>query len=493
MKKLKKELNDLSNTNNKILFRLESPKSPFNKEINKYLEALLLDKNYNNLYTNELIYNEYICGYIDVDGTFYISVSYDKKLNELKANIENQYLSEKDLYKLWKEFEYKNDININSKNYTRQVTPRFGVHCHIIDEDLLIKIFNKLCISEKYIRKSYRKNTDNKIVSVYYYIDNINLIVEKIFPFFDKHQLLTNKYYSYNKFKSSLLKFIETNDKDKFSLSSMLINNYIPIPNLSIPQNKINLFYILGLFEAEGNVSWDNTKNSLTWSISQNINSELMMNNLKIYLNNLEMDPNTPEEIKISLNKKDFVNLYFKKNNMLELAITNLNFLHYKLFYNIDKYNFWLIGYKRISFTLFRIIATLYIRGVHTYPEVKEFINFLFKNIINKHLNLIEILNIISLEKINYFLNYDPVYNEFQSYRTNSQKGGIFIYDKNKLFIGYISSIKNTEIYFLKLGYIHGAKRTSISKYATNNKLFLNNYYLYKSPIHNWKGENTIS
>jgi hypothetical protein len=29
-------------------------------------------------------------------------VSYDKKLNELKANIENQYLSEKDLYKLWK-------------------------------------------------------------------------------------------------------------------------------------------------------------------------------------------------------------------------------------------------------------------------------------------------------------------------------------------------------------------------------------------------------
>jgi hypothetical protein len=64
------------------------------------------------------------------------------------------------------------------------------------------------------------------------------------------------------------------------------------------------------------------------------------MNNLKIYLNNLEMDPNTPEEIKISLNKKDFVNIYFKKNNMLELAITNLNFLHYKLFYNIDKYNF---------------------------------------------------------------------------------------------------------------------------------------------------------
>jgi hypothetical protein len=95
-----KKLNDLSNTNNKILFRLESPKSPFNKEINKYLEALLLDKNYNNIYTNELIYNEYICGYIDGDGTFYISVSYDKKLNELKANIENQYLSEKDLYKL---------------------------------------------------------------------------------------------------------------------------------------------------------------------------------------------------------------------------------------------------------------------------------------------------------------------------------------------------------------------------------------------------------
>nr|CAA47159.1 unnamed protein product [Cyberlindnera mrakii] len=492
MKKSKMSSNDLNNTNNKVLFRLESPKSPFNKEINNYLEALTLNTNYNSIYTNEYIFNEYICGYMDGDGTFYIGVNYDLKLKELKENVENRYLSEDELYKLWNEFEYKNDLTLY-KNQMRQVYPRFGVHCHIMDEDLLMKMFNQLSMSEKNIRKSYRRNTDNKIISVYYYMDNINLMVEKIFPFFDKYQTLTNKYYSYNKFKFSLLKFMETNDKDKFALSSMTMNNNIPMPNLSIPKKNINLFYILGLFEAEGNVSWDKTKNSLTWSISQNIMSELVMKNLKTYLNNLDIDPNTPEEIKMNLSKKDFVNMYVKKNNMLELAITNLDFLHYKLFYNMDRYNFWLIGYKRMSLTLFRMISTLYMRGVHTYPEVKEFINFLFNNVINKHLTLIEMLNIISLEKMNYFLNYDPIYNEFKSYRTNSQKGGVFMYDKNKVFIGYISSMKNTEIYFAKLGYLHGAKRTSMGKYSVNNKLFLNNYYLYKSTIHDWKGENIIS
>nr|YP_008475105.1 putative LAGLIDADG endonuclease [Cyberlindnera suaveolens]AGS44422.1 putative LAGLIDADG endonuclease [Cyberlindnera suaveolens] len=487
-----KKLNDLSNTNNKVLFRLESPKSPFSKEINNYLEALLLNTNYNSIYTNEFIFNEYICGYIDGDGSFYISVKYDEKLRKLKENIDNKYLSENELYKLWENLEYKNNLNLYIGK-TRQISPRFGVHCHILDEDLLIKIFNQLSISENNIRKSYRRNSNNKIISVFYYVENINLLMEKILPFFDKYQLLTNKYYSYKKFKLSLLQYLETNNKDKFALSSMYINNYVPISNLIITKKNLNLYYILGLFEAEGNVSWSLTKNNLTWSISQNNLSEFMMESVKNYLNNLDMDPNTPDEIKINLTKKNWVNIYKKKNNMLELAISDLNFLHYKLFYNIDKHNFWLIGHKRISFTLFRIISTLYIRGIHTHPEVKKWINFIFNNIMNKQLTLTEVLDIINLEEIHNFLNYDLVYNEFKSYRTNSQKGGIFVYDKNKVFIVFIPSIKKTEIYFLKLGYIHGAKRTSINNYAMNNKLFLNNYYLYKSPIHDWKGENIIS
>ena len=360
-------------------------------------------------------------------------------------------------------------IKLNDKKYLRFF---YGFRLHIDDKACLENIKNILNIPSNFeelpktiiLVNSQKKWLHSNIVTI-----------------FDKYPCLTIKYYSYYKWKKAIIDNLNGkiyNNKDVINIQNT-INNYEVIPNLKIPYDKINDYWILGFIEAEGSFEVIKTRNICSFNISQHQRSIETLKAIKSYiLTNWKPIDNTPLIIKnqllkdwdssIKLTKPD-------KNGVIKLDFYRIDFLYYVIIPKFNNINWYSIKYN--SYINWQSIVNIYIKGLHKINN-KDIINYIeyIKNLNKKGINKIN----YNIELYNNIINNNkPLYNKNYTYRLNSiihsKKNitgvGVFVYDLNNLliitFTGHIPA-----------GAHFNCSKHEIAKYIKNGNVFINKYIL---------------
>ena len=347
----------------------------------------------------------------------------------------------------------------------------YGFHLHKDDLQCLENIKNNLNILN---------NISIRELSIQLTVYNKQWIYDNLLPIFDKYPCITIKYYSYIKWREVLIKSINNVSSKELIKNKLLINNYEIIDNIEIPYNNINDHWILGFLEAEGSFLINNTRNSCRLFISQHEQSKKTLEVIKDYiLNNWKPIDSTPIFIKEDLlNNWDNIIQLSKLNkcNVINLAISNLDFLYYVIIPKLNSINWYTIKYN--SFINWQSIINIYIKGLHKINN---------NNVIQEYIEHLRNLNKKGANKINYNIelynkiinNNKPLYNMYLSYRLNSLTYktnkfigvGVYVYDLNNLFIIRFSGLVNAGLHF-------NCSKHMIDKYVKNGNVFINKYIL---------------
>ena len=374
--------NILKYNRNIELYSIQSPyikninviKRGYHTSLNNNLIIVQKNNNEDNLKLNNLEINNFhkwLVGFTDGDGSFYIK------------GLENNF-----------KFFY-------------------GFHLHKDDISCLEHIKNNLKIPS---------NINIRELSVQLLVTKKQWISDNLLPIFDKYPCITIKYYSYYKWKKAIidnLNGITYNNNDVLNIKNT-INNYEVIPNLKIPYDKINDYWILGFIEAEGSFEVIKTRNICSFNISQHQRSIETLKAIKSYiLTNWKPIDNTPLIIKnqllkdwdssIKLTKPD-------KNGVIKLDFYRIDFLYYVIIPKFNSINWYSIKYN--SYINWQSIVNIYIKGLHKINN-KDIINYIehIKNLNKKGINKIN----YNIELYNNIINNNkPLYNKNYTYRLNS-------------------------------------------------------------------------
>lgn len=433
--------NILKYNRNIELYSIQSPyikninviKRGYHTSLNNNLIIVQKNNNEDNLKLNNLEINNFhkwLVGFTDGDGSFYIK------------GLENNF-----------KFFY-------------------GFHLHKDDISCLEHIKNNLKIPS---------NINIRELSVQLLVTKKQWISDNLLPIFDKYPCITIKYYSYYKWKKAIidnLNGITYNNNDVLNIKNT-INNYEVIPNLKIPYDKINDYWILGFIEAEGSFEVIKTRNICSFNISQHQRSIETLKAIKSYiLTNWKPIDNTPLIIKnqllkdwdssIKLTKPD-------KNGVIKLDFYRIDFLYYVIIPKFNSINWYSIKYN--SYINWQSIVNIYIKGLHKINN-KDIINYIeyIKNLNKKGINKIN----YNIELYNNIINNNkPLYNKNYTYRLNSiihsKKNitgvGVFVYDLNNTLIITFTGYVPASLYF-------NCSKHEIAKYIKNGNVFINKYIL---------------
>ena len=431
--------NILKYNRNIELYSIQSPyikninviKRGYHTSLNNNLIIVQKNNNEDNLKLNNLEINNFhkwLVGFTDGDGSFYIK------------GLENNF-----------KFFY-------------------GFHLHKDDISCLEHIKNNLKIPS---------NINIRELSVQLLVTKKQWISDNLLPIFDKYPCITIKYYSYYKWKKAIidnLNGITYNNNDVLNIKNT-INNYEVIPNLKIPYDKINDYWILGFIEAEGSFEVIKTRNICSFNISQHQRSIETLKAIKSYiLTNWKPIDNTPLIIKnqllkdwdssIKLTKPD-------KNGVIKLDFYRIDFLYYVIIPKFNSINWYSIKYN--SYINWQSIVNIYIKGLHKINN-KDIINYIehIKNLNKKGINKIN----YNIELYNNIINNNkPLYNKNYTYRLNSiihsKKNitgvGVFVYDLNNTLIITFTGHVPASLYF-------NCSKHEIAKYIKNGNVFINKY-----------------
>lgn len=324
-------------------------------------------------------------------------------------------------------------------------------------------------------------NINIRELSVQLLVTKKQWISDNLLPIFDKYPCITIKYYSYYKWKKAIidnLNGITYNNNDVLNIKNT-INNYEVIPNLKIPYDKINDYWILGFIEAEGSFEVIKTRNICSFNISQHQRSIETLKAIKSYiLTNWKPIDNTPLIIKnqllkdwdssIKLTKPD-------KNGVIKLDFYRIDFLYYVIIPKFNSINWYSIKYN--SYINWQSIVNIYIKGLHKINN-KDIINYIeyIKNLNKKGINKIN----YNIELYNNIINNNkPLYNKNYTYRLNSiihsKKNitgvGVFVYDLNNTLIITFTGYVPASLHF-------NCSKHEIAKYIKNGNVFINKYIL---------------
>lgn len=433
--------NILKYNRNIELYSIQSPyikninviKRGYHTSLNNNLIIVQKNNNEDNLKLNNLEINNFhkwLVGFTDGDGSFYIK------------GLENNF-----------KFFY-------------------GFHLHKDDISCLEHIKNNLKIPS---------NINIRELSVQLLVTKKQWISDNLLPIFDKYPCITIKYYSYYKWKKAIidnLNGITYNNNDVLNIKNT-INNYEVIPNLKIPYDKINDYWILGFIEAEGSFEVIKTRNICSFNISQHQRSIETLKAIKSYiLTNWKPIDNTPLIIKnqllkdwdssIKLTKPD-------KNGVIKLDFYRIDFLYYVIIPKFNSINWYSIKYN--SYINWQSIVNIYIKGLHKINN-KDIINYIehIKNLNKKGINKIN----YNIELYNNIINNNkPLYNKNYTYRLNSiihsKKNitgvGVFVYDLNNTLIITFTGHVPASLHF-------NCSKHEIAKYIKNGNVFINKYIL---------------
>lgn len=433
--------NILKYNRNIELYSIQSPyikninviKRGYHTSLNNNLIIVQKNNNEDNLKLNNLEINNFhkwLVGFTDGDGSFYIK------------GLENNF-----------KFFY-------------------GFHLHKDDISCLEHIKNNLKIPS---------NINIRELSVQLLVTKKQWISDNLLPIFDKYPCITIKYYSYYKWKKAIidnLNGITYNNNDVLNIKNT-INNYEVIPNLKIPYDKINDYWILGFIEAEGSFEVIKTRNICSFNISQHQRSIETLKAIKSYiLTNWKPIDNTPLIIKnqllkdwdssIKLTKPD-------KNGVIKLDFYRIDFLYYVIIPKFNSINWYSIKYN--SYINWQSIVNIYIKGLHKINN-KDIINYIeyIKNLNKKGINKIN----YNIELYNNIINNNkPLYNKNYTYRLNSiihsKKNitgvGVFVYDLNNTLIITFTGYVPASLHF-------NCSKHEIAKYIKNGNVFINKYIL---------------
>ena len=431
--------NILKYNRNIELYSIQSPyikninviKRGYHTSLNNNLIIVQKNNNEDNLKLNNLEINNFhkwLVGFTDGDGSFYIK------------GLENNF-----------KFFY-------------------GFHLHKDDISCLEHIKNNLKIPS---------NINIRELSVQLLVTKKQWISDNLLPIFDKYPCITIKYYSYYKWKKAIidnLNGITYNNNDVLNIKNT-INNYEVIPNLKIPYDKINDYWILGFIEAEGSFDLSPKRNICGFNVSQHKRSINTLKAIKSYvLNNWKPIDNTPLLIKnkllkdwdssIKLTKPD-------KNGVIKLDFYRIDFLYYVIIPKFNSINWYSIKYN--SYINWQSIVNIYIKGLHKINN-KDIINYIehIKNLNKKGINKIN----YNIELYNNIINNNkPLYNKNYTYRLNSiihsKKNitgvGVFVYDLNNTLIITFTGYVPASLYF-------NCSKHEIAKYIKNGNVFINKY-----------------
>ena len=433
--------NILKYNRNIELYSIQSPyikninviKRGYHTSLNNNLIIVQKNNNEDNLKLNNLEINNFhkwLVGFTDGDGSFYIK------------GLENNF-----------KFFY-------------------GFHLHKDDISCLEHIKNNLKIPN---------NINIRELSVQLLVTKKQWISDNLLPIFDKYPCITIKYYSYYKWKKAIidnLNGITYNNNDVLNIKNT-INNYEVIPNLKIPYDKINDYWILGFIEAEGSFEVIKTRNICSFNISQHQRSIETLKAIKSYiLTNWKPIDNTPLIIKnqllkdwdssIKLTKPD-------KNGVIKLDFYRIDFLYYVIIPKFNSINWYSIKYN--SYINWQSIVNIYIKGLHKINN-KDIINYIeyLRNLNKKGINKIN----YNIELYNNIINNNkPLYNKNYTYRLNSiihsKKNitgvGVFVYDLNNTLIITFTGYVPASLHF-------NCSKHEIAKYIKNGNVFINKYIL---------------
>ncbi|CAD6647785.1 orf437.CDS.1, partial (mitochondrion) [Saccharomyces cerevisiae] len=319
----------------------------------------------------------------------------------------------------------------------------YGFHLHKDDISCLEHIKNNFKMPS---------NINIRETSVQLTVTKKQWMSDNLLPIFDKYPCMTMKYYSYYKWKKAMidnLNGMTYNNNDVLNIKNT-INNYEVMPNLKIPYDKMNDYWILGFMEAEGSFEVIKTRNICSFNISQHQRSIETLKAIKSYiLTNWKPIDNTPLMIKnqllkdwdssIKLTKPD-------KNGVIKLDFYRMDFLYYVIIPKFNSMNWYSIKYN--SYMNWQSMVNIYMKGLHKINN-KDIINYIeyIKNLNKKGINKIN----YNIELYNNIINNNkPLYNKNYTYRTNSiihsKKNitgvGVFVYDLNNTlimtFTGYV-------------------------------------------------------
>nr|AOT85208.1 Orf1p [Saccharomyces mikatae] len=360
-------------------------------------------------------------------------------------------------------------IKLNDKKYLRFF---YGFRLHIDDKACLENIKNMLNMPSNF------EETPKTIMLVN---SQKKWLHSNIVTIFDKYPCLTIKYYSYYKWKKAMIDNLNGkiyNNKDVMNIQNT-INNYEVMPNLKIPYDKMNDYWILGFMEAEGSFEVIKTRNICSFNISQHQRSIETLKAIKSYiLTNWKPIDNTPLMIKnqllkdwdssIKLTKPD-------KNGVIKLDFYRMDFLYYVIIPKFNNMNWYSIKYN--SYMNWQSMVNIYMKGLHKINN-KDIINYIeyIKNLNKKGINKIN----YNIELYNNIINNNkPLYNKNYTYRTNSiihsKKNitgvGVFVYDLNNTLIMTFTG-------HIPAGAHFNCSKHEIAKYIKNGNVFMNKYIL---------------
>lgn len=227
--------------------------------------------------------NDYICGLIQADGSIGVKLHKTKnKLNIIPYFNITQNIKNKELI-----FQIKNYFNnVGYIHYIKKdKTIRYEVNSIKQLSNIIIPFLLKYDLRSNKHKKVLILEYILKILNLNLHLKNDNILLSLI---------ILSKNLSKSKSKSNNIKYL--NKQQQFIVNNNIydnsIINYINELNLKINNyipTDINLDYINGLFDGNGNISinLDNKYINLTYSIIQDNSELLLLNNIKKYYNNI--------------------------------------------------------------------------------------------------------------------------------------------------------------------------------------------------------------
>lgn len=254
-----------------------------------------------------------------------------------------------------------NKLNINFYKWLVGFTDNNGTFNIYITKDgnvsfkfnLSLNIYNEQILH--LIKRNLKVGTikNNKLIS-YYNINNINHLNNIILPIFDKHILLSSKYYNYKKFKECLLIYLNNNISKEDKLKKIIIiNNKLKPNNYQSPiWNNLNYLNIKSINDINNIIS----KDWLIGYIETQGNFKLIKNNdnniIHIFSIIEKFDPIIIYSIKYIFHLSSSVKL---KDNYYIIECTNNRSIKLIINYFITKDNSILFyGIKNLEFSLWK-------------------------------------------------------------------------------------------------------------------------------------------